>query len=163
MNKKSRLLSLIIVVLIIIGIGGWRLYNNQNQITPAGQTNDSEGIPVSTEVPETDDFTATFEIITNGTRRIFTSAMYQNQSTDVFIQNPDPSIVYVKKAGITWADFFETLPFSVNKTCLVTGTKQTFCSNEDKQLRFYINGLEEPNALDLKIQPGDALRITYGD
>ena len=52
------------------------------------------------------DFTASFEIYTNGTKRVFTQAMYHNQSNDVFIENPDPSLVHVKKASVTWAGFF---------------------------------------------------------
>ncbi|MBI2029615.1 hypothetical protein HYT02_04320 [Candidatus Gottesmanbacteria bacterium] len=151
MNKKATLFVLIILALAITGTISWQLFSNQNQNSPAGQVNTSN------------DFTASFEIFTNGTKRIFTAAMYHNQSPDVFIQNSDPSIIYVKKAGITWTDFFETLPFSINKTCLVTGTKETYCSQGNKKLRFFINGLEMPNALDLKIQPGDALRVTYGN
>jgi len=49
---------------------------------------------------------------------------------------------------------------------LVTGTKQTFCSSDTdpkKRLRFFINDIETPEALDLQIQAGDRLRVTYGE
>ncbi|OGK14401.1 hypothetical protein A3A93_00440 [Candidatus Roizmanbacteria bacterium RIFCSPLOWO2_01_FULL_38_12] len=163
MNKKAALFVLMIIALTITGTMSWQLFSNQNQNSPVGQANTSKNTPASIKTPKINDFTASFEIFTNGTRRIFTAAMYHNQSSDVFIQNSDPSIIYVKKAGITWADFFDTLPFSINKTCLVTGTKETYCSNGNKKLRFIINGLEMPNALDLKIQQGDVLRVTYGN
>src|SRR3990167_6179344 len=153
MNKKAVLLILTIFALAITGA-------ISRQVK---QADSLKNTPAFTKTPEINDFTASFEIFTNGTKRIFTSAMYHSQSSDVFIQSADPSIIYVKKAGITWADFFATLPFSINKTCLVTGTKETYCSNGNNKLRFFINGLEKPDTLDLKIQPGEALRITYGD
>jgi len=161
MNRKS-LAVVFFLVIIVVGVISWQLAGNQSQNDSSGQLNRTATPSVFLERSELTDFIASFDIYTHGTKRIFTQAMYQNQSPDVFIQNPDPSIIYVKKAGITWADFFETLPFSLNKDCLVTGTKQTFCTTESERLRFYLNNAESPDALDMKIKPGDALRVTYG-
>ena len=113
MNKKVVLPVLIIISLIIVGIVGWQLYSNQN--IPDRQATIIANTPIPTESPEQSDFTASFEIYTNGTKRIFTDVKYHNQSQNVFIQNSDPSTIYVKTAGTTWADFFETLPFSLSK------------------------------------------------
>ena len=156
MNKKAILHILIIIVFIAIGTISLRQYNN-SQKQPA-----SISVPTSKKSLDQTDFTASFEIYTNGTRRIFTAAMYHNQSPSVFIQDPDPSIIYVKEAGTSWSDFFKTLPFSLNKDCLVTGTKETYCNTQTKKLRFFLNDLEMPDALNLEIQPGDSLRVTYG-
>lgn len=111
--------------------------------------------------PDTTDFKARFEIYTNGTKRIFTDAKYHRQSADVYIENPDPHVVHVKKATITWNDFFTTLPFSLKKDCLVTGTKQTFCNTDTKRLYFYLNNEENPDVLDKVIAPNDELRVEY--
>jgi hypothetical protein len=107
------------------------------------------------------EYTARFEIYTNGTKRIFTDSKYHRQSADIYIENPDPHLMYVKKPNLTWNDFFKTLPFSVKKECLVTGTKQTFCNTETKRLYFYLNGQEEPDALDKVILANDSLRVEY--
>jgi hypothetical protein len=160
-NKKVVLPVLITISLVIVGIVGWQLYSNQN--IPDRQATIIANTPIPTESPEQNDFTASFEIYTNGTKRIFTDVKYRNQSQNVFIQNPDPSTIYVKTAGTTWADFFETLPFSLSKECLVTGTGQTFCSNENQRLRFFLNDIENPQVLDLQINPGDNLQVTYGN
>jgi len=98
---------------------------------------------------------------TKGTKRIFTSSMYHNLSPDVYITADNPSVIHVKKSGITWRDFFETLPMTLSEDCLVTGTKQTFCTGEDGVLRFFINGEENRNALNLKIESGDSLKVDY--
>lgn len=154
MNKLSA--SIVIIVIVVLGIIGWRFYQRETSIF-------ENNASVSTENTTPTNFTASFEIYTNGEKRIFTQAMYHNQSPDAYIENPDPSIIYVKKDGITWDNFFKTLPFSLTKDCLVTGTKQTFCSNETKKLRFLLNGLDNSDTLKTPIKPGDSLKITYGN
>lgn len=104
---------------------------------------------------------ASFAIFTNGTLREFTDSKYHNQAKDVFIQSDNPNIVRVKKEGITWDDFFKTLPMKLSKDCLLTGTKQTFCTDDNKTLRFFLNGKEDKNVLDKEIGNGDKLLVTY--
>ena len=105
---------------------------------------------------------ASFAIFTNGTFRNFTASMYHNLSNDVFIQKNNPNIVHVKKAGITWSDFFKTLPFSLTKDCLTTGTKEKFCSGVQGTLKFYLNGVRNEDSLSQEIEVGDKLLVTYG-
>lgn len=105
---------------------------------------------------------ASFAIFTNGTFRAFTASMYHNLSEDVFIQAKSPNIIYIKKHGITWDDFFKTLPFSLTKDCLTTGTKETFCTNQNGTLKFYLNGVRSDDFLDRQINYDDKALITYG-
>lgn len=106
---------------------------------------------------------ASFAIFTNGALRDFTNPRYHNQSKDVFIQSDNPNIIYVKKKGITWNDFFKTLPMQLSKDCLITGTGQKFCTNEDGSLKFYLNGQRDDNVLSKEIKNGDQALITYGN
>jgi hypothetical protein len=118
-------------------------------------TNDIEA-----PIPETD-FDARFEIYTKGTKRIFEDSKYHNQSVNVYLEATDPSIVNVKSPGVSWDDFFKTLPFSLDKECLVTGTGQKFCSGESGRLQFVLNGFEDPNILDKEIHENDFLEIKF--
>ncbi|MEK7525982.1 MAG: hypothetical protein AAB546_00715 [Patescibacteria group bacterium] len=111
----------------------------------------------STEVS----FYAFWGIETFGTERDFSSPKYHNQSPDVFIQSQDPRIVHIRKRGVTWGNFLNTLPMKLTKECLVTETKQTFCSTKDKKLDIRLNGFSDPNALDKKIMPEDYLWVSY--
>ena len=104
---------------------------------------------------------ALFAIYTNGTFRVFTASMYHNLSDDVFIEPSNPNVVIVNKDGITWRDLFATLPMELDENCLITGTKQTFCSNGQFSLQFYINGKRNQKALDQIINSKDKLLITY--
>lgn len=106
---------------------------------------------------------ASFVIFTHGTFRIFTDPKYHNQSEDVFIEAQNPNIVKVKKDGITWNVFFKTLPFSLTHECLVTGTKQTFCSGANGVLKFYRNGELVQDLLNQKIQQNDQVLVSFGN
>lgn len=147
-------LSLALLTSVVWLIGGRNLLapdklNFENSPTP---------IPSITGLAP---FTARFEIYTNGTKRVFTAAMYHNQSPEVYLEAADPGLIYVGRTGITWEDFFATLPFSLDEKCLVTGTKQTFCNNRDQRLYFYLNGSETSGVLPRQINPNDSLRVEY--
>lgn len=131
-------------------------FNEQTQTTPSISIS---SIPTEQEIS----YTAAFAIYTNGTFRVFTASMYHNLSEDVFIQADNPNTIRVKKTGITWDAFFKTLPFKLTKECLITGTKQTFCTNQGKTLKFYLNGVKTEDLLDKEIKEGDKALITYGN
>ncbi len=133
---------------------------------PSNQKRVEDGSTVSAGLNKKESgvsFTANFEIEANGIKRNFSRGMYMNLSKDVYIESPESSsVVHVKKEGVTWNDFFKTLPMSLTKDCLVTGTKEEFCSNETKKLKFFINDLESPDALDQIIKQDDKLKVEYG-
>ena len=150
MGLNPKILFLITFGIAVMLIGAFYLFNS-------GQNNQTENTATSENV----DFSASFSIYTNGTFRIFTAPMYHNLSADVFIEATNPNIVNVKKSNITWADFFATLPMKLNENCLITGTKQAFCTNSDFVLQFYLNGERNQSALDQVINPVDKLLVTY--
>jgi len=153
---KKLLILLGIVLLLVLGYVFF-VSGKQGEKQEVKQETSQQSL-----TPEKVDLSAGFAIFTNGTFRIFTAPMYHNLSEDVFIESSNPNIIIVKKKGITWSDFFATLPMSLKKDCLVTGTGQTFCTNGNEKLRFFINGREDPNALDKEIGNGDKLLVTYG-
>ncbi|MBI2011944.1 hypothetical protein HYS91_04200 [Candidatus Daviesbacteria bacterium] len=111
--------------------------------------------------PTTTNLQASFTIKTDNIIRIFTNSKYHNQSEDVYITPDNPSRVNVKKTGITWADFFNTLPMKLTKDCLVTGDGETLCRNEASSLKFYLNDREDPDLLDKEIKNGDKLLVIF--
>jgi hypothetical protein len=149
-------LGLILVAVVIGAVGYLNLKPKAN--LPGNQPLPTKPIISS---PEPVNYTAEFAIYTNGTFRVFTSSMYHNLSTDVFITADNPNLIQVKKADTTWQEFFNTLPFKLDKNCLVTGTGQTFCTNEEGELSFTLNDANDPEALDKVIQPGDELVVSF--
>lgn len=149
---------LIIFVILILGGIGFVIFTPKNSSEQNITTITSTPIPTNASFAP---FTATFEIYTNGTKRIFTDPKYHNLSTKVFLTTDNPNVINVQVSNITWDDFFKTLPMQLSKDCLVTGTKQTFCSNETSKLKFFINDIENPDALDREINPNDHLKVIY--
>lgn len=157
--------KIILIAISVVAVAGLALIffkGKPNLNTPTTSPTSVTEQTIPTQFAEKVDLTASFEIYTNNTKRIFTASMYHNLSQDVYITADDPSVVHVKKKGITWNDFFATLPMQLSKDCLVTGTKQTFCSGADGKLRFFINNQENSNALNELINEGDFLKVTYG-
>lgn len=81
----------------------------------------------------------------------------------VFLFQPFQLYLDGKKKGVTWDDFFKSLPMKLTKDCLTTGTGQLFCTNDSQVLNFYVNGGSDPNALEKEIMQGDKLLVTYGN
>lgn len=152
--------KIIIIGIVVITIAAALIISSNSQENKIN----SPAIQAQTSPTETiTDAKASFVIFTNGTLRIFSDPRYHNLSTDIYLQSDNPNIVHVKKAEVTWDDFFKTLPMKLSYDCITTGTGQTFCSNANQKLKFYINGKLEPNALDMVIKNGDQLLVSYGN
>ncbi len=154
--------ALIVIILVILAIAGAILLLKSFSKLEQMQLATIQSTPTPSPVEETVSYTARFTIYTNGTLRIFSDPKYHNKSADVYLQADNPSIVYVKKAGVTWSDLFNILPMKLTKDCLTTGTGQNFCTENDAKLRFFINGIEDENALNKEIKSEDKLLVSYG-
>lgn len=104
---------------------------------------------------------ASFTIITGNITRSFKAEKYHNLSPDAYITADDHTVIQVKKAGITWDDFFKTLPMKLTKECLTTGDGETFCEGKGGSLKFYLNDIETPNLLEIEIKEGDKALIKF--
>lgn len=150
-----KIIPVFVVVGVLVAVGFFIFFSsNQKPVSTVRSTSEVQ----TKEVAK-----AAFAIFTNGTFRVFTSPMYHNLSPDVYIDSSTPSIVQVKKVGVTWDQFFETLPMKLTKECLTTGTGQEFCTKDSQILKFYLNGSLETHALDKEINSGDRLLVSYGD
>lgn len=162
-NVMLKIIGLIVLALVFLAAAIFIFYKQPRSMELSTRMTDimnqyKPSTPTPTEIV---DFTAEFSIVTNGTTRIFTDLRYHNLNKDVFIASSSPSTVNVKRAGVTWGDFFETLPMKLTKECLTTGTGQVFCTNQTSKLSFYINNIENPDALVYVIKPGDVLFVEY--
>lgn len=123
----------------------------------------SVSFPTSTPVIQNEkvDIKASFTIITGNITRSFKSEKYHNKSPDVYIESSNPTIVHVTKAGITWNDFFQTLPMKLTKDCLTTGDDETFCEGKDGTLKFFLNDIKDKDLLDKEIKQNDKILVKF--
>lgn len=142
-------------VIIILAISAFTILNKPQSPQTAAPT------PVPKMQDEKVNITATFTIITDNITRSFKAEKYHNLSPDVYIEASDPAIVHVTKNGITWDDFFKTLPMKLTKDCLTTGDGETFCNGKNGSLKFYLNDKEDKDLLDKEIKEGDKILIKF--
>lgn len=144
--------ALALIVVVLVAWGAWS-GGGGREVDEAKE----EGV---TRTQEKREYQARFEIYTRGTKRVFTDPRYHQLSPDVFITKDEPSVIMVKRVGVTWGEFFATLPMSVTNECLITGTGQKFCNSSLEKLKFFLNGVEQ-EVLNREIQGGDKLVIRY--
>lgn len=150
---------LLTIIAIIILAGAVFILNK-----PKTQNTAVQSVPSpSPTVTEKIDINATFAIITGNIIRNFSAQKYHNQSPDVYIEASDSTIVHVRKQGITWGDFFSTLPMKLTKDCLTTGDEETFCTGDEGTLKFYLNDKEDPKLLEKEIKEGDKALIRFSN
>lgn len=151
---------LILAVIAIVSITFFALNKAQEKPTGSPNLQPTQATPIPAQNEEVN-LKASFTIVTNGLTRNFSAKMYHNLSPDVYIESTNPSVVYVKKESTTWDDFFKTLPMQLTKECLITGTKETFCTGQNGTLRFYLNNVEDKNLLDKEVEEGDNALIRF--
>lgn len=151
---KAVFVSIAVIVIFL----GFLSFNRKQT-----QTNTVQNIPTpsSTFIDEKVNIKASFKIITGNIERSFKAEKYHNLSSDVYIQASDPTIVHVNKKGISWGDFFKTLPMKLTKDCLTTGTGQQFCTGGGGTLKFFLNDVEDNGLLDKEIQDGGKALIKF--
>ncbi len=119
-------------------------------ITPTETIVDAESYPRK----------AMFKIITKGIVRNLSNAMYQEQSGQAFIPSGYPTTVEITEET-TWQEFFDTLPFSLDSECLLTGDGERFCNGEGGTLAFELNGVIVQDALTRTINSSDELIVRF--
>ena len=140
---------------ILLLVGTFALFNRSESSPSIDQTPS-----LTPAVEEKVNFTASFTIITGNITRSFKAEKYHNLSPDVYISSDEPTI-HVKKPGITWDNFFKTLPMELTKECLITGDGETFCDKKDGSLKFYLNDIENKDLLDKEIKEDDKALIRF--
>ncbi len=146
------LIAVVAVAAVVSGILFFSRSDMQPQASPALSPS-----PTSSAA----DITASFTIVTDKITRSFKAEKYHNQSGEVFITGQDPTMIHVKKTGTTWADFFETLPMELTKECLITGDGERLCDRQNGTLKFYLNDIEDKDALDKEIKQDDKLLVRF--
>jgi len=153
-NTKPAAVSILIIFILISVL----IVFNKTQ-TPKTSVKTPTSTPFIQE--EKVNIKASFTIVTGTITRSFKAEKYHNQSPHVYLEKADPTIVNVNKAGITWDDFFKTLPMKLTKDCLITGAGETLCVGANGNLKLYLNDVETPNFLDKEIKDGDKLLINF--
>jgi len=104
-----------------------------------------------------------FKVYLNGEQIDFSVPMYQLRAKTVHLEDGIGDVVHVHKKGITVGDFLETLEITFNDSCFVSGFLGDYCNENDKTVKFYINGDRNYQYVDYEIRNLDKFLITFGN
>lgn len=110
---------------------------------------------------------ANIRVLVDGVAVDFTQPKYQSKEgaeLNEFIHFHDGigNVFHIHKRGMTLKDLFGSLGMTLTKDCLVTDTKQSYCSTAGKTLKLYVNN--QVSSLYEMYEPQDLDRIlvSYG-
>lgn len=86
-----------------------------------------------------------------------------NRFVHVHIGNANgDKIIHVHSTNISIGDFFTTLGMEFNSECFILETDESFCNDDEKKLKFFVNGEENSDFGNYVMQDLDRILVTYG-
>jgi len=154
-KRKQTLIAVgvLAVIAVIVGYAAW-MFVNMTETAPGGPENagalgsehSHAGILVKI-------FGDTFD---------FSAPAYQIKSSWIHFEGRDGTTVHKHATGVTLGYLFETLALGLDDQCFTFQDGRNFCTNEDYELRFFINNQEIDDIRDYEIVEDDKILITYG-
>ncbi|MFZ8922984.1 MAG: hypothetical protein ACO2Y0_08535, partial [Nitrosopumilaceae archaeon] len=92
----------------------------------------------------------------------FSAPAYQIKSAWIHFEGNDGTTIHKHATGVTLGYLFETLGLGLDDQCFEFQDGRSFCTNEDYNLRFYINGEQVNDVRDYEIEEDDKILISYG-
>ncbi len=89
----------------------------------------------------------------------------ENKSLSNFVHLHDlkGNIIHKHAEGVTLGLFFETLDMNLNDTCLVLDDGTSYCNEENKEWKMYVNGKHNDQFAGYDIRDEDKILLSYGD
>lgn len=111
---------------------------------------------------------ADFALYINGERYDFAKEKYmstENKSLSNFmhLHDMDGKVIHKHAEGVTLGFFLETLGMKLNETCLVLDNEDSYCNEDDKELKMSVNGKHNDEFDQYDIQDEDKILLSYGD
>ena len=154
-KKKQTLIAIgvLAVITVIVGYSVF-LFLNMTETAPGGPDNAGAlGSEHSHAALLVKIFGDTFD---------FSSPAYQIKSSWIHFEGRDGTTIHKHATGVDLGYLFETLAIGLDDQCYVFSDGKQFCSNEDYQLKFFINGEQVPDIRDYNIMEDDRVLIVYG-
>lgn len=117
---------------------------------------------------------ANFALYVNGQRDEFKSSTFYEEtqacSADevgprarVHLHDQKPSLVHVHDAGATWGHLFANIGYGLTNKALQTDEAVFVDGQDDKRLRFMLNGQRVDSLANEVIQSEDVVLVSYGE
>lgn len=156
LNKEDFKYAATVTTVLILG-AGYFLYQQHEAILSFFFTPESKPVHVH----------ADFALYINGERFNLTDDRYQStpesvKHKDMHFHDNNDRIIHRHAPDITLGSFFGSIGIGLSNTCLSVDTNGSFCSDDQHQLRLYVNGEVIPDPDTYVIQEADRILLHYG-
>lgn len=93
----------------------------------------------------------------------YQSSAQQILHTNFHFHDNDDEVMHRHAEGLTLAAFLTSLGFTLTTDCLVTDTKETYCTDETNALTLYVNGEPFEAITSYVPEERDRVLLYYGD
>jgi len=164
--KNKNLLLLLLFLLSLVFLASCRAPQTALQPTPHGAPPVNRPLYVLQDpsigpVGSTHEHSALL-IIVNGNVFDLSGPEYMIRSRPVHIENLDGSVIHNHATGITIGHFLETLGLGFDKNCFRDDRRNSFCNDDEKNLKFYVNGKLNSDFNNYVIKDDNRILISYG-
>jgi predicted secreted protein with PEFG-CTERM motif len=91
----------------------------------------------------------------------FSTSAYQEKSDTIRFENLNEDVIHRYTSNATIENLFESIGLGFDDTCFVFLDGRSFCSNDDYDLKFFVNEQEFSSIKDYVIQDNDRILISY--
>jgi len=154
-KRKQTLIAVgvLAVIAVIVGYAAW-MFVNMTETAPGGPENAGA---LGSEHSHAGILVKIF-----GDSFDFSAPAYQIKSSWIHFEGRDGTTVHKHATGVTLGYLFETLALGLDDQCFQFQDGRNFCTNDDYELRFFINNQEVDDIRDYEIIEDDKILITYG-
>ncbi len=92
----------------------------------------------------------------------FSAPAYQIKSPWTHFEGRDGSTIHKHATGVTLGYLFDSMSLGLDDQCFVFQDGRNFCTNEDYDLRFFINGEQVSDIRDYEIMEDERVLVLYG-
>jgi len=154
-KRKETLIAIgvLAVIAVIVGYAGY-LFLNMTETAPGG--------PENAGALGSDHAHAALLVKIFGDTFEFASPAFQIKSSWIHFEGRDGTTIHKHATGVDLGYLFETLAIGLDDQCYVFPDGKQFCSNEDYELKFFVNRVQVPDIRDYEVMEDDRVLIVYG-
>ena len=163
MRKKDSVFYALILILAALLMGQWlskaALSSQLNNIVKENnQLHLLSGIGplASTHIH------ADVKVYINGQSIDFSQRKYQLTTSFIHFEEGLGDVVHIHATGMTIGQLFKSLKGDINNNCVVLES-QSHCSENEKKLKFYVNGQPNNEFSNYVIRDLDKILVSYGN
>ena len=155
-EKRKHTLIAIAVFAVIAVIVGYSifLFANMTETAPGG--------PENAGALGSDHAHAAIIVNIFGDEFDFSAPAYQIKSSWIHFEGRDGSTIHKHATGVTLQFLFDSLLLGLDDQCFVFQDGRSFCTNDDYDLKLFINGEQESDIRDYEVMESDRILVLYG-